>query len=240
MNDLDQFRDWDAAYVLGALSSDERRMYEKHIEQCAACSTAVTKLAGIPGFLAKISPDQASEIVESPLFERESRTNVSSIQKLAARAIQKRHALRRRVLSGMAVAAAFLMVIGVGIGVHIQENQANSASAFTTLAPGTPISFVRFGSDAMQVKMQMASKKWGTQFQWNCTYTENRTESQEPESYDLVVTDPSGAKIVVATWREIGKAAAGLVAATSIPTSNIRAIEIRTTGDSNPILKADI
>jgi hypothetical protein len=55
-----------------------------------------------------------------------------------------------------------------------------------------------------------------------------------------VVTDPSGAKVVVATWREIGKAASGLVAATSISFADIRAIEIRLTGSNESILTAEI
>jgi hypothetical protein len=240
MTDIDPFRDWDAAYVLGALGSDERRTYERHLETCVPCSSAVTELAGIPGFLTKISAETASEIVESPLFSRESGKDGSAIQKLATLAIHRKQALRRRVVSAMAIAAAFLMVIGVGIGVRIQGDHALSSSAFTTIAPGTPVTFASAKSGAMKVEMQMANKRWGTQFQWNCTYTENRTESEVPESYDLVVTDPSGAKVVIATWREIGKGATGLVAATSVAFADIRAIEIRSTGSSEPILTAEI
>jgi anti-sigma factor RsiW len=32
MNDsVDKYREWDAAYVLGSLSTDERREYERHL-----------------------------------------------------------------------------------------------------------------------------------------------------------------------------------------------------------------
>ncbi len=237
---VDEFRDWDAAYVLGALSSDERRAFERHLETCSACTSAVTELAGIPGFLTKISTETALEIVESPLFPKENGKVVSSIQELASLAIQRRQMSRRRLVSAMAVAAAFLMVIGIGIGGRLESNRAIKSPAFTTLTAGTPVLFAPHKSGSMQVKMQMSSKKWGTQFQWNCAYTEIRTAAEVPESYDLVVTDPSGAKVVIATWREIGKNATGLVAATSIAFADIRAIEIRASGSNEPILTSQI
>ena len=37
----DQYKEWDAAYVLGALSHDERKEYEAHLMQCSNCSAAI-------------------------------------------------------------------------------------------------------------------------------------------------------------------------------------------------------
>ena len=45
----DRFRDWDAAYVLGALDSEDRRAYERHLAKCPSCSKALAELAGLPG-----------------------------------------------------------------------------------------------------------------------------------------------------------------------------------------------
>ena len=39
----DQFRDWDAAYVLGALDADDRRAFERHLGTCPECSAAVAE-----------------------------------------------------------------------------------------------------------------------------------------------------------------------------------------------------
>ena len=33
----DEYRDWDASYVLGALPADQRLEYEQHLSGCAAC-----------------------------------------------------------------------------------------------------------------------------------------------------------------------------------------------------------
>ena len=39
--DGDRYLTWDAAYVLGSLSSAERREYEAHLETCDRCRSAV-------------------------------------------------------------------------------------------------------------------------------------------------------------------------------------------------------
>ena len=55
-SDPDRYLEWDGAYVLGALSSSERREYEQHLAGCAACQRAVSEFAGMPGLLAQASP----------------------------------------------------------------------------------------------------------------------------------------------------------------------------------------
>ena len=48
---------WDAAYVLGSLSSVERRAYEAHLSTCPSCREAVGELGGIPALLAQLDHD---------------------------------------------------------------------------------------------------------------------------------------------------------------------------------------
>ena len=52
--DGDRYLTWDAAYVLGSLSSAERREFETHLETCARCRAAVAELSGVPALLAKL------------------------------------------------------------------------------------------------------------------------------------------------------------------------------------------
>ena len=56
----DKFAQWDAAYVLGALSPAERREFEEHLASCPACQAAVSELVAIPGLLAQVSPADAA------------------------------------------------------------------------------------------------------------------------------------------------------------------------------------
>ncbi|WP_026075456.1 zf-HC2 domain-containing protein, partial [Cellulomonas massiliensis] len=55
----DPYREWDAAYVLGALDPDERRAFEQHLQGCPACTAAVAELAGLPGMLRAVAPEDA-------------------------------------------------------------------------------------------------------------------------------------------------------------------------------------
>lgn len=53
--DGDGYSTWDAAYVLGALSSTERREFEAHLQTCDRCRSAVAELSGMPALLGLLS-----------------------------------------------------------------------------------------------------------------------------------------------------------------------------------------
>ncbi|MCU1447067.1 MAG: hypothetical protein JWP54_2725, partial [Cryobacterium sp.] len=61
----DRFREWDAAYVLGALNTQDRRNYERHLQTGPACAAAVAELAGLPGILSALPPAEAVAIDEA-------------------------------------------------------------------------------------------------------------------------------------------------------------------------------
>ena len=58
-NGTDEYRRWDAAYVLGSLVSSERHEFEERLSGCAGCRAAVAELAGLPSLLAALSPEEA-------------------------------------------------------------------------------------------------------------------------------------------------------------------------------------
>ena len=62
----DRFSTWDAAYVLGSLSPAERREFEEHLAGCPACQAAVSELAGMPGLLAQVPPEDAALLAVAP------------------------------------------------------------------------------------------------------------------------------------------------------------------------------
>jgi hypothetical protein len=240
--DVDPFREWDAAYVLGALNSEDRRLFERHLANCDACTSAVGNFAGIPGFLSKITAEQAVELADAASSTQgaNSSHNSNSIQRLASLAIKRKQQSRRKFVSSMAIAASFVMAIGIGIGVGIRTSNAHSNGGVTQISLGTKVVMTSLKPQIMTVDLHVSDKRWGTQIHWNCNYAEERTSTQTPESYDLLVTDSSGAKVVVATWRELGKKATGLMASTSIPMSAIRAIDIRETGTELPVVHGQI
>ncbi|RSM36727.1 hypothetical protein DMA12_39255 [Amycolatopsis balhimycina DSM 5908] len=60
----DPYRDWDAAYILGALSPGERREYEQHLGRCFSCAAAVASFAGMPGILSAVPRETTAELLE--------------------------------------------------------------------------------------------------------------------------------------------------------------------------------
>lgn len=237
---IDKYREWDAAYVLGSLSTDERREYERHLTTCVSCTNAVGELAGMPGFLMKIDANAAGALVEGANQENVFALPLEPIQSLARAAIKERKSVRRRTAVGMSVAAGFIMVIGliVGINIHSADNVAKGQVA--TALVGTKVSMVALEKDAMQVDMRVTKKKWGTQFSWNCSYGNESISSVAPESYDLVVTQASGVKTTVANWGQVGTSAKGLVASTGIALSQIKSVEVQYADTHVPVVRGEI
>ena len=66
MSDHLHYREWAAAYVLGALEPGERAEFETHLAICGECRDEVTAFAPIPGLLARVDP---GEVGETPLPE---------------------------------------------------------------------------------------------------------------------------------------------------------------------------
>ncbi|MFI9411900.1 anti-sigma factor family protein [Nocardia gamkensis] len=65
MTDItDDFSTWDAPYVLGSLTREERLQYESHLAACRDCRGAVAELAGLPGMLALVETDIALAMIE--------------------------------------------------------------------------------------------------------------------------------------------------------------------------------
>lgn len=231
---VDPFRDWDAAYVLGSLGMDDRREYERHLLSCPACTKAVGEIAGIPGILMKISPEAALALLDESSDNEENfelhEKNV--VQSLARAAVARKHRIRQRFVAVSSVAAALLMVIGIGIGTNLSSNSPEVI--------GTRIAMTQLVPNSMTVNLRVVGKKWGTQIVWDCTYAQLQPDSESAEPYDLVVTSNAGVSKVVATWRAVGMAAKGLMASTNIPLTQIRSIDIRDAGSNHPIVQGEV
>lgn len=73
MSDHDQFVEWSAAYVLGALDADDRAIYERHLDTCDRCRADVASFAPIPGLLAKVDLSSSEEVPGSVLEDASER-----------------------------------------------------------------------------------------------------------------------------------------------------------------------
>lgn len=109
MSNHDEYADWDAAYVLGALPVAERREYEDHLAGCAACREAVAELAGMPGLLAQLPPGEVLAM-DHDGGDADLQPPASLMPVLPGVETES----RPRWLAPLAAAAAALLIGGVG------------------------------------------------------------------------------------------------------------------------------
>jgi hypothetical protein len=231
-NTIDRFRDWDAAYILGALSTDDRRAFERHLATCPECSASLAELAGLPGILSKLSSEDAVAVLAPPEefavddHLRDQDHAPGLVQRLAV-AAQRR---KRRIRLGMLAAAVAVVALFTVGGIAIVSSQVPTA-AVVAMAP--------VHQKAITASLQVTKKGWGTSFSWSCSYHDGNWTGT-PVSYDLVVVTKSGRESTVATWSTAGEHASGLAASTAIPTADIRSVEIRLTGTTTPLLRENL
>jgi anti-sigma factor RsiW len=216
----EQYREWDGAYVLGALSPEERREYEEHLTVCPACAEQVAELAGLPGLLGRLDAGTALALRDLPAPEPSPGRPVPSPDLVAPLA---RWLVRRRRITAFAVAAAVVgaLVAGAAVGAAVPP----PAPQATRLQP--------VAGSAVQASLTATAVPWGTRLSWSCTYPPGGRYA--PTGYRLVVTTRTGASSVVATWTASGAGASGLSAATAVPRDEIAAIDIRATGSDVPL-----
>ena len=213
----DRFAEWDAAYVLGALSSGERLEFEAHLEHCDECAGRIAELAGMPGVLARLDRPSAEALRDLPEEPGDRHGGPSTVAHLAKRVHRRR---RLVVLTGAAaVVVAALGGTALG-GAALGPSPAAPAAAATRLAP--------VHGSAVSAELTASAVPWGTKLAWSCSYPAQAGGAYAGSGYRLVVTTTAGRTAVVATWSAHGEGASGLTAATSIPRSAIRTVDIRT------------
>lgn len=201
----------DAAYLLGALDPNERQRYESHLVDCPTCAQAVSCSAGIPGLMARLTPNQVAaaegETEEPPPVLLDS---------LLRAARRERRVSRWRLATAAGAVAACLGVLGTGFALH---------EAAPSAPPGVSLHAV--GGVPVSAVASLSAKPWGTQIQMRCEY---RGEHADPSAqYVLVVRDREGDTYQLGTWRILAGRASEVEGSTSLSRDQIAAVEVQTT-----------
>lgn len=213
----DAFSQYDGAYVLGALSPADRQAFEDHLTGCDTCRRAVSEIAGLPGLLSRLGPDQldpeGSDPGAGPVPD-------TLLPRLVAEV--RRTQRRRRTWVGLAAAAAVITVTSVGVGVAQQGSTPPEAGAPTRV-------MAQVHQAQLSARLAMQDVAWGTRLSITCTYSGEPYPGVELPSYALVVHTRDGRTEKVATWRAVAGKPITVVAATASRRSEITSVEVRTT-----------
>jgi hypothetical protein len=243
----DKFAQWDAAYVLGALSPAERREFEEHLASCPSCQAAVSELAALPGLLAQLSPDDAAmlSMADETLAESAETPALSAAQSdvieqgpppsLLPKMIKKVRTRRRRMVAAIAgIAAAVLLVIG-GLAV---------AAGLLPLRPDSPerVAFSQVVPSAMIAVADVIPGQNGTEIKVECQYGEvnEPTPGAGHETYSIVVVDRSGNASEIKEWPATPNKLMRPSGTTPLRISQIADLEIRETDTDEVVLRASL
>jgi hypothetical protein len=202
--DDDRYVTWDAAYVFGSLSSNERREYEAHLETCERCRAAVAELSGIPALLAQLGPEEVQGLDGEAPGGPPPEVLTSLLDKVESR----RRRSRWMVTGAIAAAAAALvvaLVVAIVPGLGSQSE--------TPQAGGTTLEMSKVAQTPINATVTLNGFGWGTRIDMACTYGDWGQRDAPPQNLGMVVVGRDGSHNEVATWL-------GLSGATALPSAN--------------------
>lgn len=244
------FADWDASYVLGVLSPSDRRAFERHLTGCGVCREAVAELAGMPGLLGALSPEEAEELLDDSAVE----VAPPPLAELAGAV--RRSRLRRRAFA--VAAAVILLAGGTAIGGLLLDRDGTQQPLAAPSGSDTPsdstganvrtVDLRPVGEVDMWAQLVVTPTSWGTKLNWDCHYPPKPGQSPpapsdyqgEPITYDLVLVGRDGARTVAGSWTWSGGETLGLDASSAVPIADVERVEITLDGDDTAVAAASL
>jgi len=199
----DSFRDFDAVYVLGALSPEERARFEQHLTTCAACTRSVSELAGMPGLLAQVDPAPGLSDDDAP---------PPGLRAGTVRAV--RTVRRRRLITTVAAAVVAVVASAAFLGSVLAGGEDDVGG--TAMTP--------LGAFPVEAAAHLEEASWGTRVEMSCSYG-----GREAGDYLLVAVKRDGTEDQLASWRAIPADEARLSVGTALKRGDIESLEVRLT-----------
>ncbi|MFG6445204.1 anti-sigma factor family protein [Microbacterium sp. P07] len=215
-----RFVEWDAAFVLGALSATDRRAYEEHLSTCAECTRAVAEVAPTVGLLSR---------VPAPLPQPAAEAGPDAARRTQLISIAGRRARRRRNgwIAGT-VAAAALVVAAIAVPLAVQSST----------DPGPVYALTDLADAPLEASVRLTDAAWGTRIDLVCRYSGEVLDAPEGGwPYALAVVDADGESTTLSTWRAAPGSTTQLSAGTDLGVGDIGAVEIRTVAGDRVLMR---
>jgi hypothetical protein len=223
----------DGAYVLGALSPEDRVAFERHLSGCEECARSVRELAGLPGLLARV-PVEIVDPDEEPLPVPE------TLLPALVRQVRQRQRRRTWITGGLVAAAAAVAVGAVGVATAGNDDAPPSAAPPATSATtAAAVQLHPLGQEPISGWLSLTPVGWGTRLDLTCSYAEegDAYHDHAPPTYTMFVIHSDGTTEQVASWNALPGKTMHLEAATSAKSGDIADVEVR--ADGTPVLELD-
>ncbi len=227
----DRYATWDAAYVLGALTSSERREFEAHLQGCARCRQSVAELSGIPALLAMLDADDVKSLDQAQPEPPPLRPEV--LDSVLAKVRWRRRRNRWLTSAAVGVAAAAL---AVGIVLAVRPDTADE----TPPQAGQTVEMVKVSPTPINATVTLHGFGWGTRIDMACTYGDWGNRDAPPQNLGMVVVGQDGSHEQVATWLGLSGATALPSANTPLPKDEIAAVQLVSVDDGQVLLEAKV
>ena len=226
MNDeVDPFLEYDAAYVMGALSPEDQQAFEAHLDDCPDCVQAVAELSGMPRLLDRVPVDR----VLQPEAEREPPPDLLLPNLIKAARAERRRRSMWLVASG-AVAAT---VVAAAVVVGLRTGPAQPTGETVAMSEVRPA--------AVTGTLRVTPASWGTRVSLVCRWVGATTPADAgvKKTYRLVAVPRDGSdERVLAQWSVLPGDDATVVGSTDLATAGIARIELRAVADDAVLLEA--
>jgi len=229
--DGDRYLTWDAAYVLGSLSSNERREYEAHLETCKRCRAAVAELSGMPALLAKLDLEDVRALDEEPSETPPLRPEV--LDSILDKVRWRRRRSRWLTSAAVGVAAA-LLAVGIVIAVR---PEVVGLETYSPEASSEQIEMTKVAETPINATITLTGFGWGTRIDMACTYGDWGQRGAPPQNLGMVVVGRDGTHNEVATWLGLSGATALPSANTPIQKDEIVAVQLVSSDDGKVLLE---
>lgn len=223
----DRYATWDAAYVLGSLSAEERREYEAHLDSCPRCRAAVAELSGIPALLGKAD---ATDFDAQP--ETQPGPSDEHLNSLLAAMRARRRRTRWMTTTALGLAAA---LVAVALLLVVRPETFGLQTGSPPQVTAQQLEMNKVSDTPINATISLTEYGWGTRIDMACTYGDWGQRDAPPQNLGMVVVGHDGSQTQIATWLGLSGATALPSANTPLPKNEIAAVQL-VSPDSGKVL----
>jgi hypothetical protein len=230
--DGDRYVTWDAAYVLGSLTSSERREYEAHLATCERCRSAVAEISGVPALLAMMDLEDVRALDEETPKTPPLRPEV--LDSILDKVRWRRRRSRWLTSAAVGIAAA-LLAVGVVIAIRPEiVGLENYTPQETTQA----LEMAKVSDTPINASISLTGFGWGTRIDMACSYGNwGQAGTIPPQNLGMVVVGRDGSHTEIATWLGLSGATALPSATTPMQKDEIAAVQLVSSDNGKVLLE---